>query len=242
MWGTLYGIGVGPGDPELMTIKAARILQQVPVIAYTVDADGASLARQTASACIPPAVVELPLRFSMSKQRETRVAARQAAARQVCAALAQGQDVAFITEGDPLLYSTFQHLLAEMPAEAAAEVKVQICPGVSSLSAAAAAAHFPLALEDQRMLVASAREAGPEQLSAWLRQFDVLVLFKVYNRLPALLRELERSGCLANAVLVERASLQDQAVIHNLADWDGRQPAYFSILLVRGVPEQPEAL
>lgn len=236
MFGTLFGVGVGPGDPQLITLKAVSILQSVPVIAYVVDEKGASFARQAAAEYIPACAEELPLRFSMSPQRERRLAARQEAARLLLERLSAGQDVAFITEGDPLLYSTFQHLLLFMPPD----VRLEICPGVSSVFASAAAAHFPLALEDQSMLIAPANRIEAEQLLSWLEQFEVLVLFKVFRSLNKVLEILKQADCLTGATLVTRASLQDQVIIHDLSCWDGRQPSYFSILLARGKGKIPK--
>jgi len=229
-FGTLFGVGVGPGDPQLMTFKAASILQRAAVIAYVIDEKGDSFARQVASAHIPPSAEELPLGFSMSPQRERRLAARREAARRLLERLSAGQDVAFITEGDPLLYSTFQHILLAMPPE----TPVEICPGVSSVFAAAAAARFPLALESESMVIASAAQAQPETLQAWLEQFEVIVLFKVFRSLPLLIEILKQTNCLDRAALVEKASLPGQVITHDLSAWDGREPAYFSLLLVRG--------
>lgn len=230
MFGTLFGVGVGPGDPELMTFKAARILQHAAVVAYVEDDKGDSFARQVAAAYIPASAFELPLRFSMSPQRDRRLETRQEAAHLVIARLSSGEDVVFIAEGDPLLYSTFQHLLAALPPE----VQVEICPGVSSLTAAAAAAHFPLALENERMVVAAANRETPREVALWLDQFDVIVLFKVHRHLAELTAALKEAGALNQAVLVQRASLGDQSVIVHLDEWDGTPSTYFSMLLIRG--------
>lgn len=229
MFGTLFGVGVGPGDPQLITFKAAGILQRAAVIAYVVDDKGDSFARQTAVAHFPASALELPLRFSMSPQREQRLATRREAARLVLEHLSAGQDVAFIAEGDPLLYSTFQHLLAALPPE----VPVEICPGVSSLTATAAAALFPLAVENESMLVTAASPAALRQLPGWLETCEVVVLFKIHRHMGALRELIEARQDIARAVLVQRASLDGQAVVINLADWDGSPPPYFSMLLVR---------
>jgi|YNPBryBLVA2012_1023415.scaffolds.fasta_scaffold00939_3 precorrin-2/cobalt-factor-2 C20-methyltransferase len=229
-FGTLFGVGVGPGDPQLMTFKAASILQRVRLIAYVVDEKGDSFARQVAAAHIPASAEELPLGFSMSSQRERRLVARREAARRLLERLSAGEDVAFLTEGDPLLYSTFQHVLLALPPEA----PVEICPGVSSVFASAAAARFPLALENESMVIASAAQAQPEKMRAWLEQFEVIVLFKVFRSLPLLIEILKQANCLDRAALVEKASLPEQVVIHTLSAWDGREPAYFSLLLVHG--------
>jgi precorrin-2/cobalt-factor-2 C20-methyltransferase len=240
MTGILFGVGVGPGDPELLTFKAAKILQSVAVIAYTVDEAANSLARQIAEAHIPASAVELPLRFSMSPNLEDRRAARKEAARLVLEALSRGLDVAFITEGDPLLYSTFQHLLAEMPPW----LQVEICPGVSAFTAAAAAAHAPLALEDQQMLITTGKQLlGAGEGANWTecrQQFDVIVIYKIHRYLDRLIQELERIDCLDQAVLVERASQPGQVVMRRLAQRDGRTPNYFSIVLLYGCGRKGE--
>lgn len=226
--GTLRGVGVGPGDPQLMTFKAAEILRRSAVIAYVVDEKGDSFAAQAAAAHFPASARELPLRFSMSPQREQRLAARREAARQVEAFLSAGQDVTFIVEGDPLLYSTFQHILAALPPG----TPVEICPGVSALTASAAEAVFPLALENESMLVAAASPAALQQLPGWLEQFEVLVLFKVHRHLEAL-RAVLKTHEHGRAALVQRASLDGQAQVTELAEWDGTPLPYFSMLLIR---------
>jgi len=230
MFGTLFGVGVGPGDPQLMTFKAAGILQNVPVIAYVVDDNGNAFARQVATAHIPPSAFELPLHFSMSPQRERRLSARQDSARRILEQLSAGKDVAFITEGDPLLYSTFQYVLLAMPPE----VCVEICPGVSSFTASAAAAKFPLAIDNQRMLIATADNNTVSQLENWIAQFEVIVLFKVHRQIREIIPVLKRSGVLSESALIQRASLAEQSVVKNLSDMDGVAPPYFSILLIRG--------
>ena len=229
MSGKLIGVGLGPGDPELLTLKAIRFIQQAPVLAYTVDAKGSSFARQIAAAHIRQGQVELPLLFSMSHQRSERQQTRQDAARQVLEMLEQEQDVVFITEGDPLLYSTFQHLLAELPPR----IEIFICPGVSSLTASAAAAHVPLVVEQENMVIAATNQETSRQIASWLQQFDRIVLFKVHRHLAELHNALAESGLLSQAVLVQHASLDGQTVVCNLAEWDGSTPPYFSILLIR---------
>lgn len=226
----LYGVGVGPGDPALMTFRAAEILARVPVIAYVVDAHGRSMARDIAAGRIPATANELPLSFPMAPERKVRVAARADAARGILARLRAGESVAFIAEGDPLLYSTFQHLLAAMPPD----VRVEVCPGVSALTASAASAVFPLAIEDESLLVAVGGAGTIARLSEWLEEFDVIVLFKVHRTLDGIVDALRRCGALGRAVLVERATQGDLAARIPLDAWDGTPPGYFSMVLVRG--------
>lgn len=228
-YGTLRGIGVGPGDPQLLTFKAADLLRQSVVIAYVVDDQGESYARRIAAAHIPVSVTELPLHYSMSPQRDVRLAARTEVARQVIALLSTGQDVTFITEGDPLLYSTFHHLLTLLPSE----VPLEICPGVSSLTASAAEAHFPLPIEGERMVVAPLDTEALLHISEWLESFEVIVLFKAHRHVQALWEELQKVHYRGRAVLVQRASVAGQARVVELASWDGSPMPYFTMALIR---------
>ncbi len=226
--GTLHGVGVGPGDPELVTRRATRIVSGAGVVAYVVDEGGRSLARGIVAELIPEGAVELPLHFPMSPARDVRLHARREAARLVLDRLRTGDDVVFVTEGDPLLYSSFQHLLAQMPSG----VPVRVCPGVSSLTAAAAEAVLPLVIEDERLLVATAADVL-DDLPAWLGRVDTLVIYKVHRHVARLVEALRDIGSLGEAVLVERAT-QDGASCTTLADWAGEPVPYLSLVIARG--------
>lgn len=229
MTGKLIGVGVGPGDPELLTLKAVRLIQSEAVLAYTVNAEGISYARQVADSFITAGKTELPLAFSMNSDRSLRQAARVAAVDTVLQALQGGQNVVFLTEGDPLLYSTFQHMLAQLPDD----IVVEICPGVSALFAAAAAAHFPLALEDQSMIVAPAEQALGH-VAEWLVDGKCLALFKVSRWLKPLADEIRSCGLACRAALVERASTHNEIILTNPEKWQDYTSPYFSMVLLRG--------
>lgn len=226
--GKLIGVGLGPGDPELLTLKAMHIIQQAPVLVYTVDDKGSSFARQIAAEHIRQGQVELPLFFSMSPKRSERQQTRQNAARQVLEVLQQDQDVVFITEGDPLLYSTFQHLLAEMPPQ----IEFSVCPGISAMFSAAAAAGFPLAIEEQMVIVAPAG-AARGQIDTWLQAGNSLVLFKPARWLTDIAEEIKAANLPCKTTLVCHASTNEEVILHKLSDWDERKMPYFSILLIR---------
>ncbi len=131
MNGKLIGVGVGPGDPELITLKALRLIQTAAVIAYTVDKNGNCYAKNSTKDYFPYGIRELPLTFSMACDRTERIQYRQNAANQLRDILHTGQDVVFITEGDPLLYSTFQHLCTAL----SSEIQIEVCPGISAMNA-----------------------------------------------------------------------------------------------------------
>jgi precorrin-2/cobalt-factor-2 C20-methyltransferase len=233
-FGTLHGVGVGPGDPQLITFKGAEIIHQSKVIAYVVDEKNESIARRIAQTHLPDGIQELPLFYSMNPARETRVASRQEAAETILKILAAGDDVTFITEGDPLIYSTFQHLLSAMPAEA----PLDICPGVSSFTAAAAEAHFSLAVEGETMLIAAATTEAMQNLVKWAEQFDVVVLYKIHRQIQQAMDILKTIERPIQATIVERASIAGRAKVVELNAWDGKPLPYFTILLIRSVESQ----
>jgi precorrin-2/cobalt-factor-2 C20-methyltransferase len=232
MTGKLIGVGVGPGDPELLTFKAARLIREASVLAYTVDDAGRSHARNTAAQFIWEGQTELPLFFSMSPRREERLKARRNAAEKVLRTLRNGLDVTFITEGDPLLYSTFQHLLSKMPPD----VTVDVCPGISAMFAAAAAGCFPLAIEGQAVIVAPA-EAAVRKIRGWLEEGLSIVLFKAGQWTGAIREEIAASDLPCEAVLVERASTENEIVARISEEWQERPSHYFSIILIRPCEE-----
>jgi precorrin-2/cobalt-factor-2 C20-methyltransferase len=228
MMGRLIGVGVGPGDPELLTLKAVRLIQYAPVLAFVVDGKGNSYAHQTAAPFIRPEQEELPLHFSMSKDISERLADRQLAADRLISQLKKGLDVVFITEGDPLLYSSFQHLLSALPSS----VPVQICPGISAMNAAAATSGFPLALEDTRLIISPA-ESGLKYLTTWLSQGNTVVFYKTGRYLQKIKELLSTIDTPCELAFVEHASTQDEAVYRRMNDIPGNSAPYFSILLIR---------
>ncbi len=250
-WGTLYGIGVGPGDPELLTRKAFRLLDTVPVIFYpscggkaqgfALDILQQAFGQQgdQASPTSPPqspSVLERcrPLPLTMVREPDEERPHWTHAAEIVGQVLKRGEDAAFITEGDPLLYSTFMHLRIAL-AERFPEARVEVVPGVSSVTAAAARAEFPLAIADERIAVLPAT-FDPRFLEQALDAFDTVVLMKVSRVLDQVIAILERRGLLHSAVFVERCGTANERVISDLASLRGQRVSYFSLLLVRNRP------
>lgn len=228
--GTLYGVGVGPGDPELVTLKALDVLARCPAVAVPVSQPGAeSYALSVVAIHLRPDHTLLRLHFPMARDRAERVAARQKAARQVSDVLQTGQDVAFLTEGDPMLHSTFLHVLAHMPAS----TPVQVVPGVSSIAAAAAASGVPLVDGDQRLAVLPATFEDLATLRRTLREFDTVVLMKVHRVLDQLIEVLSELDLLDRTVLVERASHPSGRIVRQVASLRGRPVHYLSLIIVR---------
>jgi precorrin-2/cobalt-factor-2 C20-methyltransferase len=230
----IYAVGVGPGDPELLTRKAERILRQVPVVmAPTAVAGDASYALSIIEPFIDRSRQEVLERvFPMRKAGDAHLErCWQSAADEAVTRVQSGQDVAFITIGDPFLYSTFLYLY-RIIREQHPEIPFQIVPGISSISAAAAAAGVPLGLAAERIAILPATYEDVE-LRRTLDDFDTVVLLKVsrvFDRVYALLREL---GLEQRAVFVRRVGSPQQEVVRDLSSLAGRQLDYLSLLIVR---------
>lgn len=228
MTGILYGIGVGPGDPELLTVKAARILARVPVIAYPQSAEGESLARRIAAPFIPEAAVELPFIVPMRKERSPARCAYAAAAEAIAARLEDGLDVAVLCEGDPFFYGSFMYLFERL-----SHHQVQVVPGVTSLTASAAALGRPLAARNDVLKIIPA-PLDRARLAAEIAAAEAVAVMKVgrhFDKVRAVLREL---GLADRAFLVTSAGWEDQSIAPVDGVADGAQPYFSTILLYKG--------
>lgn len=225
--GRLIGVGVGPGDPDLLTLKAARIIARVPVIA-SINARGRpSRARQVAAAHIGSGTRELAFAMPMTGDPDDSGPIYDVMATAIGAELDQGRDVAFLCEGDPLLYGSFVHLVQRMEGRYACEA----VPGVAALSAAAAATMCPLGSRDTPLVVlpATLPERQLEQLAA---PASSVVVLKVGRHLTKVRAVLRARGLLDQAVLVENVGLPEER-IRRLEDVRDEVVGYFSLILAR---------
>jgi len=230
MTGTLFGLGVGPGDPELLTLKAARILKTVPVIAVPISKVGSdSYALAIAQEFLQPEQTVLKLHFPMLKDVAAKRAHRQAAAQTIAAELQAGRDVAFLTEGDPLLYSTFIYVLQYLRAA----FPVEVVPGISSIMAASAQAQLPLVNGSQRLAVLPTAFENMADLRRVLEQFETVVLLKVYRQLEAVLNLLDDMGLSEQVTLVERTSHAEGRVLSGVNALRNQSIHYLSLMIVQ---------
>jgi len=230
--GTLYGISVGPGDPELITLKGLRSLQQVPVVAFPAGIQGKpGIAQQIVAQWLSPNQVQLALTFPYVQDMAVLKAAWQAAAQQVWQYLRQGQDVAFTCEGDVSFYSTFTYL-AQTLQQLHPEALIKLVPGVCSPMAAAAALGLPLTIRKERLVVLPALYTLGE-LEAVLDWADVVVLMKVSSVYEQVWQVLQQRGLLDNTWIVERATLPDMVIYSDLRDRPTLKLPYFSLLIVQ---------
>lgn len=227
MMATLYGIGVGPGDPDLLTLKAARLLASVPVVAYPANPQGESLALSIAGGHVGPDAIHLPMVMAFTVDRQSAHAAYDQGAREITAHLHAGRDVAVLCEGDPLLFGSFAYVLDRMPDGTA----VEVIPGVSSLTACAAVARRPLALGDQPLLCLPGT-LPREALDAALAGVAAVAVFKVGRHLPKVVAALTQAGLDAHAVCVIRAGQPEQRLL-TLAEAQDQGLPYFAMILAR---------
>ena len=229
----IYAVGVGPGDPELLTRKAERILREVPVIcAPTATPADSSYALSIVEPFLDRNRQEVIVQvFPMRKDQEGLAEFWETAADEVAEKVRQGSDVAFITIGDPFLYSTFLYLY-RIFRERYPDIPVEVVPGISSVSAAAVAAGIPLGMASERIAILPAT-FEEKDLARTLQEFDTVVLMKVsrvFDGVYALLQEL---GLERNGVFVSRVGSAEQEVVFDLGSLVGRKLDYLSLLIVK---------
>lgn len=231
--GKLWGVGVGPGAPDLITLRALETLRSVPVLAVPrPNAWSKSLAWRI----VEPHMAEVQdqerlfLTFPMSKDPEVLQPAWDLAFSAIREKLQEGLDVAFITQGDPLFFSTFIYLREAM-LEQLPGLDVQVVPGVSCISAVPAAAQWALADGQERVAILPATY-GIEDLRQIVREFDSVVLMKVSSQIDRLIELLKEEDLIDKAVYVERASSDQERVVYDLESLKGDRCVYFSTVLI----------
>jgi len=234
--GKFYGIGVGPGAPDLLTLKAAALLQRVPTVFVPVRERGES---STAMSIISPFVGEqevCELVFPMTKDAEELARGWELAAEQVLSVLREGKDAAFVTLGDSALYSTHAYLL-EALLKLEPELAVETVPGITSFSAAAALFNCALTCGQDALAVVPATR-GREYLKMVLSDFENVVLLKVGSVLDEILDLLQDCGRLGDAVYISRCGMPGQVMLDDLASGEEIPRDYFSLIIVRKVERE----
>jgi precorrin-2/cobalt-factor-2 C20-methyltransferase len=234
--GRLIGVGVGPGDPDLLTIKAVRALEAADVIAHFAKAGNASNARTTVTQFLRPGLTELPLLYPITTERaSTEPEYRSAiqgffdeAATTVAAHLDAGQTVAVLSEGDPLFFGSYMHLHVRLMKR----YPTDVIPGVTAMSGCWSAAGLPIAQGDDVLTVLPAT-LDEEELIRRFRQNDPTVVMKIGRNLAKVRRALAAADRLANAIYVERGTMDNERLIALAQKPDDKAP-YFAIVLVAG--------
>jgi len=229
----LYAVGVGPGDPELLTLKGARLIREADVVITPVgDRSDASIARSIVEAFVDPNRQQwLTQVFPMRHAPADLQGAWARSAEEVAALVRQGKTVVFVTLGDPVLYSTFLYLDRELKAHFP-DIPVKIVPGVSSVHAAGAAAGIPLAMGDERLAVLPATYEEEELVRA-LQAFDTVILLKVHRVFDRVRDLLHSMGLKDRAVYIKRVGLPEAAVFHDLDAVGAGDLDYLSLVIVK---------
>ncbi|SMX39840.1 precorrin-2 C(20)-methyltransferase [Octadecabacter ascidiaceicola] len=228
MNGTLYGVGLGPGDPELITLKAARLIEGATTIAYPTLAGGDSFARAIAADLIGPNVREIRMDVPMTTAREPAQAAYDKGAAEIAKVLETGENVVALCEGDPFFYGSFMYLNARLTGK----FTVKVIPGVTSITACAAESGRPLVARNERLTVLP----GPMD-EATLRDriagAEAVAIMKVGRHLPKIRAVLDDLGLTDSATYIERATLPEQVVVP-LSQAPEKAPYFSMILLTKG--------
>jgi precorrin-2/cobalt-factor-2 C20-methyltransferase len=232
--GTLYGVGVGPGDPELMSLKAARILGSVPVVVFFSRKGGNGVARSIVEGRLNPAAEILRLDYPFTTEvdagtdeyRTALTTFYDAAAARLAASLAAGRDVAVLCEGDPFLYGSYAHLHARL----ACAYPCEVVAGVAAMSGCWTRAGVAITRGDDALTVLSGT-MDETRLVALLSACDAAVIMKVGRNLPKIRRALAETALLERAIYVERGTMPEERILPLAQKSDDEAP-YFSLVLV----------
>jgi len=241
--GTLWGVGLGPGDPELVTVKATRVIGSADVVAYHSARHGRSIARSIAEPYLRDGQIEEHLVYPVTTEASDHPGGYQGAmedfyresAERIAAHLTAGRDVALLAEGDPLFYSSYMHMHTRLTQR----FDAVIVPGVTSVSAASAAVATPLVQGDQVLTILPGTLPADE-LRRRLADTDAAVILKLGRSYPDVREALSASGRLAETFYVERASTPEQRILSAEDVEDGSVP-YFALAMLTGRQRPPGA-
>lgn len=241
--GRLFGVGTGPGDPELLTLKAVRVLRDVQVVAHFAKRGNAGNARAIVAGLLRPDVLELPLLYPVTTEIDSQDGAYKdmigafydESARSVAGHLNAGRSVAVLSEGDPLFYGSYMHLHVRLAHRYPAEV----VPGVTAMSGCWSQAGLPLVQGDEVLTILPGT-MGEDELARRLSETDAAVIMKVGRNLAKIRRALAATGKLGDAVYVERGTMASTVLTPLIAKTDDDAP-YFSIVLAPGWTSRPVA-
>ena len=239
--GKLIGVGLGPGDPELLTVKAVEAIRAAPVLAFFAKQGKRGNAREIADRWIPEGRTEIPLHYPMTTETrfddpvyvEALSAFYEQAAATLASHLREGRDVALLAEGDPLFYGSFMHLYERLRGEFTSS----IIPGVTGMTGCWSVAGEPMTWGDDVMTVLPG--TMPEaQFGHWLRHSNAVVIMKIGRNFPKVRRAIEQAGLLERAIYVERGTMPGEKIAR-LADKTDPDAPYFSLILIPGNGRRP---
>ncbi len=233
MNGKLYGVGIGPGDPKLLTLRAKEILDQVDMVfSPKASEEGTSIARSIieASASKPKEFVELT--FPMTRDETVLKTYWQEAAEKVAKAVSKGKQVAFVTIGDPFIYSTYIYLLQALR-QNFPNIEVETIPGISAFNAAASRAEVSLVEGGERLAILPVTK-DLRGLREAFKEFDTIVLMKVGSKLDKIMALLKELDLLKSSVLVGHVGCPEEQIVRDLHSLKkGERSGYLSVIIVK---------
>jgi precorrin-2/cobalt-factor-2 C20-methyltransferase len=230
--GTLFGIGVGPGDPDLVTLKAAKILGRVDVVfAAASTGNHHSLAKDIARPHVPETTPIKMLKFPMTRDKDRTRSAWEMHAHTIIDALEAGKDVAFLTLGDAMTYSTFGYIVRYISA-AAPHLKIQTIPGISSYQAAAARLNTPLVEGEESLLVVSGARGG-NRLRELTGKPENVVFLKAYRNVKDITDAITECGSYPQCVGIKNCGHENEEIIPDIEELNKQAPNYWTLIIAK---------
>ncbi len=227
--GKLYGVGVGPGDPELITVKAVRVIKEADIIFTAASSKNSySLAVEIAGPYISPATKIHTLGFPMTKEESQVEKAWMDNTKEIARALEQGLSVVFLTLGDPITYSTFGYILKKMK-QVLPTASIETIPGITSFHAASARLNRILVEGEESLLVTSGAFGGSQIRN--IKQVENIAIVKAYKNIKDINAALKEAGMHKNGVAVSHCGRKKEKIFDNLDDLETRAPDYWTLIL-----------
>ncbi len=230
--GKLFGIGIGPGDPKLITLKAKEALEGADII-FTPEARAGegSLARSIIQDIITAEKKIVTLAFPMTRDEKKLQTHWESAAFKIAREISQGKTACFITLGDPFIYSTYVYLLKEIKTHFP-KIQTETIPGISSFSAASARAQLPLIKKDENLIILPAN-SNFERIEKALEEFNTIILMKIGSKLKEVLDILKKHRLLKNSTLFSRVGMPNETIVRNLNVRTSEKLGYLSLIIVK---------
>lgn len=230
--GRLYGIGIGPGDPKLLTLRAQEILNEVDTIFVPkASGGGKSCARSIVEAVILEPKKFIELTFPMTTDKKKLESYWLSAAKKIVEELKRDKDTAFVTIGDPFIYSTYIYLLETLRNNFPG-IKSETIPGISAFNAAAAVVGMPLVKGEEKLAILPVTK-NLKGVREALKEFDTVVLMKIGLKLASVIRLLKKMGLLDSSVLVSHAGQPNEKVVRDFNSLEDKKLGYLSVVIVR---------
>lgn len=224
-----YGIGTGPGDSELVTVKAVNTIKNLDIL-YTPEAkrEGNSLALRIVEPYLPKNLKIKQRHFPMNFNDGEKIIAWNKVADEIVEDVREGKNVGFVTLGDPMIYSTYVYIMERL----IDKIDVETIPGISSFSNIASNQNFPLVMDKEPLIIVPCT-IDEEKIDYALENYSSIVLMKVYKNFKEIVEKLEKNNLLEYSILVSNSSLDNEVVYNNLKEIDlENKISYFSTILV----------